>query len=109
MILLVIRAANLLEVNELQLFDLAHRFWHHHSADPRQIYAVFTNYLNTKIAPPWVVHFSRSVLRAYNTGTFEPVDFGIYPTYEKIPLGWSLAFHTPLSMPLNNPEDLLVA
>ena len=109
MILLIIRAANVLNVDELQLFGLAHRFWHHQSAEPRQIDVVFKEYLDKKIAPPWVVHFSRSVLQAYNSGNLEPAEFGVYPAYEEIPLVWSLAFQTPLTIPLNESNDLLVA
>lgn len=109
MVLLVIRAANLLCVDELELFTLAHRFWHHHTAEPRHIKTAFNQYLDKKIAPPWVTHFARSVVHAYNSGNFEPAAFGIYPSYEEIPLSWSLAFQTPLSLPLNESSGLLIA
>lgn len=109
MIMLVIRAANLLRVDELELFKLAHRFWHHQTIETRQIKSVFNEYLETKNAPPWVVHYARSVVQAYNGGHFEPVAFGVYPCFEEIPLSWSLAFQTPLSLPLNELGDLLIA
>jgi hypothetical protein len=110
MILLVIRAANLLKVDELELFRLAHRFWHYHTGEScPQINAAFNEYLEKKTAPPWVIHFARSVVRAYDCGNFEPAMFGIYPSYEEIPLSWSLAFQTPLSLPLNHFRDLLIA
>jgi len=109
MILLVIRAANLLRVDELELFKLAHRFWQDHTVEARHIYVAFNEYLETKTAPPWVVHFARSVVQAYNGGNFEPVMFGIHPSYEEIPLSWSLAFQTPRSVPLNEINDLLIA
>ena len=107
--MLVIRAANLLRVDELELFNLAHRFWHYRTAEPRQIDLVFNEYLDKKVAPPWVVHYARSVVQAYNRGNFEPVNFGIYPSHEEIPLTWSLAFQIPPSMPLNDANDLLIA
>ena len=109
MILIVIRASNLLRVDELQLFKLAYRYWHHRTAESHHIHALFTDYLNNKIAPPWVVHFARSVLRAYESGHLEPARFGVYPAYEELPLGWSLAFQTPRSLPLNDPDGLLIA
>ena len=111
MIMLVIRAANLLRVDELELFKLAHQFWHHHTDEPRHIHIkmAFSEYLEKKTAPPWVVHFARSVVQAYDGGNFEPVAFGVYPSYEAIPLTWSLAFQTPLSLPLNELSDLLIA
>lgn len=109
MVLLVLRAANLLRVDELELFNLAHRFWHHRTAESSYIKVAFHKYLDKKIAPPWVVHFARSVVQAYDSGDFEPAVFGIYPSYEAIPLTWSLAFQTPLSLPLNEAGGLLVA
>jgi hypothetical protein len=49
------------------------------------------------------------VLQAYHSGIFEPTSFGVYPEYEEIPVGWSLAFQTPLTLPLNDPCDVLIA
>jgi hypothetical protein len=56
MILLVIRASNVLRVDELELFNLAYRFWHHRTAETKHIAALFADYLDNKTAPPWVVH-----------------------------------------------------
>ena len=109
MILLVIRAANLLRVDELELFRLAYRFWYHHTAETRDIKAAFDEYLRSQLVPPWVVHFARSVVQAYDHGNFEPAMFGIFPSCEIIPLSWSLVFQTPLSVPFNEAHDLLVA
>ena len=109
MVLLVIRAANLLSVDELEVFKLAHRFWHHRTAENCYIKKAFHKYLEKKIVPPWVMHYARSVVQAYEHGNFEPALFGISPSFEAIPLTWSLAFQTPRSLPLNEAGDLLVA
>lgn len=109
MVLVVIRAANLLRIDEFKLFELAHRFWHHRTGEYLFIKKAFNNYLDNKTAPPWVVHFARSVVQAYDRGDLEPAMFGIYPSYETIPLTWSLAFRIPLSLPLNEGGDLFVA
>lgn len=109
MILLVIRASNVLRVDELELFKLAYQFWHNRSAESNHIGELFAEYLNNKTAPPWVVHFARCVLQAYRSGNLEPAKFGVYPAHEDIPLGWSLAFNTPLALPLNDPADVLIA
>jgi hypothetical protein len=109
MFLLVIRAANLLNVDELEVFKLAHRFWYHRAADLNSISTAFDNYLRKKTAPPWVVHFSRTVIRTHDRGHFDPVMFGIYPEYEKLPWSWSLAFQTPRYVPLNKRDVVFVA
>jgi hypothetical protein len=109
MILLVIRAANLLRVDELEVFRLAYRFCFHRAAEPRNVKAAFDEYLDTQLVPSWVVHFARSVVDAYHRGSFEPAMFGVYPPCEVIPLSWSLVFQTPLSVPFNEIDDLLVA
>ena len=106
---LVIRAANLLQVDELEVFRLAYRFWHRRSDDADCINAAFDKYLRQKTAPPWVVHFARTVVQTYERGNFDPAMFGIYPEYERIPLTWSLAFQTPRYVSLNTAGDVLVA
>ena len=110
MIELVIRASNILMIDELQLFSLSYEYWYAHEAEPRYIREVFSHYLSEKIAPPWVVHFARSVLRDYQTGNLDPEKFGIKPVVnENIPLGWSLAFKTPFALPSNDDDDVLIA
>lgn len=109
MILLVIRASNVLRVDELELFNLAYRFWHNRAAEAEHITSLFAEYLDNKTAPPWVVHFARCVLQAYHSGNLEPASFGVYSKYEKIPLDWSMAFQIPVTLPLNDPDDVLIA
>jgi hypothetical protein len=109
MLLIIIRAANILRVDELELFRLAYRFWYHYTGETRDIKTAFDEYLDKQLAPPWVVHFARSVVEAYDHGSFEPAMFGIYPSCEVIPLSWSLVFQIPLSVPFNETDDLLVA
>ena len=107
--MLVIRAANLLSVDELEIFKLAHRFWYRRPDEPYAINVEFNKYLRQKTAPHWVVHFARTVVQAYKRGNFDPAMFGIYPEYEKIPFCWSLAFQTPRYVSLNKAGDVLVA
>ena len=109
MFLLVIRAANLLNVDELEVFRLAHNFWYHRADEANSVNAAFNKYLRKKIAPPWVVHFARTVVQAYDRGSFDPVMFGIYPKYEQIPLCYALAFQTPRFVPLNKTAEVFIA
>lgn len=106
MVELVIRSANLLKVNEFEVFCLANRHWHHPSHD---VDAEFRKYLNKKFVPPWVLHFARNVVNAYERGNFEPALFGVYPAFETISITWALAFRAPCQLALNEDSVFLVA
>lgn len=105
MVEMVLRAANILSVDELEVFRLANRFWQRRS----DIKAAFNKYLDKKIVPHWVLHFARNVVQSYERGTFEPAVFGIYPCYETIPLSWALALQTPRAVVLNEGANLFIA
>ena len=102
----VLRAANILNVDELEVFRLANQYWSRQADDLR---VAFTKYLNRKIVPHWVLHFARTVIKAYEQGNFEPAQFGVYPSYETIQFSWALVFNTPISLPLNTDGNLLIA
>ncbi|MDX1811965.1 MAG: hypothetical protein R3240_08465 [Gammaproteobacteria bacterium] len=102
----VLRAANILNVDELEVFHLAARYWSRHTDD---IKVAFKEYLSNKSVPHWVLHFSRNVLKAYERGNFEPALFGVFPSHESIQFTWALVFKTPLSLPLNTDGNLLIA
>lgn len=105
----VIRASNLLCVDELELFNLAYQYWYAIEAEPREIYKIYTQYMHKKIAPPWAIHYARSVLGAYQSGNFDPTMFGIQPKTEELPLLCSLIFKIPRTYRLNEEDYLLVA
>lgn len=109
MIEFVIRASNILKVDELQLFYLAYEFWHAREAEPRHIRKVFSRYMDKKIAPPWVVHFARSVLRDYQCSNFNPAKFGVRPRPEALPLLRSLIFKTSRTLPLHDDNNVFIA
>jgi hypothetical protein len=109
MVPLVIRASNLLQVDELEVFRLAHRFWNRHCNEPSYICKSFKRYLQEKVVPPWVNHFARRVIQAYIHGNFDPATFGVYPEYDKLPLTWSLALQTPRYVQLNKDCNVFVA
>jgi len=91
----VVRAANVLNICERELFEFAHLYWYTQQAESSFITTVLQEYLQKHITPPWVMHFARAVMRAYQMGCFDPKSFGIIPAVEEVPLLWSLAFRTP--------------
>lgn len=102
----VLRAANILHVDELEIFRLADRYWRRESED---LGVAFARYLKWKTVPHWVLHFARTVIQAYNEGNFEPALFGVYPSYESIQFSWALVFNIPRSLPLVTDGNLLIA
>ena len=106
MVELVLRAANILHVDELKVFQLADRYWNRESED---LDKEFDKFLNQKVVPHWVQHFARTVIKAYEKGNFEPAQFGVYPSYEAIQFSWALIFNTPSYLPLSTDGNLLIA
>lgn len=102
----VLRAANILHVDELEVFRLADRFWNRQSDD---LEVAFDKFLTQKVVPHWVLHFARTVIKAYEKGNFEPAQFGVYPSHEAIQFSWALIFNTPSYFPLSTDGNLLVA
>lgn len=109
MVPLVLRASNLLHVNELEVFRLAHRFWNRRCDESSYIGKAFQIYLNENISPPWVTHFARRVVQAHKHGNFDPVSFGVYPEYERLPLTWSMALQTPRYVEIKRDCNVFVA
>ena len=107
--LLVIRAANILQVDELEIFRLAHRFNHLRTDEDATVHLVFKQYLENKIAPPWVTQYARLVVQTYNRGGFDPAMFGILPTYDRMPWCWSLLTQTPRYVRLNQGGGIFLA
>ena len=106
---LVMQAANVLNVSEHRLFELAHRHWHQAPANPALIDRALRDFRQRAVLPSWVLHFARSVVRAYRAGNFEPAVFGVYPDYDVIPLPWALAFRSPTSVPVDNRQGIFIA
>ena len=105
----VIRAANLLYIDEHRLFELAYWKWHHRRAEPQLIERVFLRYLHRAPIPYWARHYARTVVHAYNAGDLEPAQFGVRPAYERIPLFWALPLRTPLSVAIKVESGILIA
>ena len=105
----IIRASNILKIDELQLFNLAYEFWYSREAEPRQMNTVFSKYMTKKEAPPWAVHYARSVLRDYKSGNFDPVKFGVQQEVNALPLLCSLIFKIPRNLPSQDDDDVLAA
>ena len=105
----VLRAANVLNVGERQIFEFAHQYWYTQQADANYISAALRDYLLNHITPPWVLHFARAVIRAYQDGTLNQLLFGVSPVYEQLPLVWSIVLRAPRLQRYDDSDNVLVA
>jgi len=65
--------------------------------------------LSNHITPPWVLHFARAVIRAYEDGTLNQLLFGVSPVIEELPLLWSIVLHAPRMQRYDDNNNVLVA
>jgi len=70
------KAADLLELREIDFFRLAHRRWFSKDAEPKQMEQFFTRYMFHEIVPPWVRHCAREVLNRHGMNMLDPAAFG---------------------------------
>jgi len=105
----VVRAANVLNICERRLFEFAHQYWYTREAESTFISAVLHEYLINHITPPWVMHFARAVMRAYEEGNLNPLLFGVSPGFEQLPLLWSLVLRAPRVHRYDDSDNYLVA
>ena len=59
----VAAAAARLDIPEVEVVQLAYRWWHGATLPPRRLDQVFARYMFNGQAPPWLRHYAREVLR----------------------------------------------
>lgn len=65
---LVSSAANLLQVGEFQLLQLAYHAWFGQDLPQELVSRLFTTYMMHHQVPPWVRHYARSILERHRSG-----------------------------------------
>jgi hypothetical protein len=76
---LVGSAANLLQVGEFQLLQLAYHQWFGKDLPQEFISSLFTAYMMHHQVPPWARHYARSILERHLSGQLNTND----PTYHR--------------------------
>jgi hypothetical protein len=69
--LVVISAANLLQVGEFQLLQLAYREWHDQDLPEALISHLFTSYMLDNEVPHWARHYARRILDRHERGEID--------------------------------------
>lgn len=78
-VMLVLRAASLLETGEFTVFEIAYRQWFGETGDEKTIERHFVRYMFNDIVPAWVCHFARRVLDLDHRDALDPGVFGLAP------------------------------
>ena len=59
----ILHAANLLQIGEFQLIQLAHKVWYRKNIPEDKINKIFSDYMITGIIPIWVTYYARDILK----------------------------------------------
>jgi hypothetical protein len=59
----ILHAANLLQIGEFQLIQLAYQVWHKEDLPEDKINKIFSEYMITGIIPIWVTYYAKDILK----------------------------------------------
>ena len=59
----ILHAANLLQIGEFQLIQLAYKVWYNENLPEDKINKIFSEYMVTEIIPIWVTHYAQDILK----------------------------------------------
>jgi hypothetical protein len=69
--LVVIEAANQLQVGEFQLLQLAYREWHGEDLPEALVSKIFTDYMLKSEVPHWARHYARNIVTGCEDGNID--------------------------------------
>ena len=59
----ILHAANLLQIGEFQLIQLAYKVWYKENLPEKKINIIFSEYMITGIIPIWVTYYARDIIK----------------------------------------------
>ena len=59
----ILHAANLLQIGEFQLIQLAYKVWYKEDLPEEKINKIFSQYMITGIIPIWVTYYAKDILK----------------------------------------------
>jgi hypothetical protein len=60
---LIIQAANLIQIGEFQLIQLAYKSWYRNDLPEEKINTIFKEYMVTGIIPIWVTYYAKDIIK----------------------------------------------
>ena len=88
----ILHAANLLQIGEFQLIQLAYKVWYKEDLPEEKINKIFSEYMITGIIPIWVTHYAQDILKLNKANVLDSFndryhvydhEFGEYISTEK--------------------------
>jgi len=88
----ILDAANLLQIGEFQLIQLAYKVWYKQDLPEEKINKIFSEYMISGIIPIWVTYYARDIMKMENANVLNSYDkkyhvydyeFGDYISSEK--------------------------
>lgn len=87
----IAQAANLLQIGEFQLLQLAYFSWHGQEMSEKESNATFRTYMIGALVPPWARHYARQIIAKAERGDLDDADpkFHRYDSeyFQAVPLG----------------------
>ena len=62
----ILHAANLLQIGEFQLIQLAYKTWYNKDLPEEKISKIFSEYMISGIIPIWVTYYARDIIKMEN-------------------------------------------
>ena len=62
----ILHAANLLQIGEFQLIQLAYKVWYKEELTEKKINIIFGEYMITGIIPIWVTYYAKDIIKMEN-------------------------------------------
>jgi len=88
----ILHAANILQIGEFQLIQLAYKVWYQSNLPEEKINKIFSEYMIRSIIPIWVTHYARDIIKLSDANVLNSYDekyhvydheFGTYINSEK--------------------------
>ena len=70
----ILHAANLLQIGEFQLIQLAYKVWYRKDLPEEKINKIFSEYMVSGIVPIWVTYYARDILKMENANVLNAYD-----------------------------------
>ena len=70
----ILHAANLLQIGEFQLIQLAYKVWYKHVLPEEKINKIFSQYMVSGIIPIWVTYYAKDIIKMENANVLNSYD-----------------------------------
>jgi|TARA_B110000438_G_C15510688_1_gene519776 hypothetical protein len=67
----IIQAANLVQIGEFQLIQLAYKSWYNEDLPENKINIIFNEYMITGIIPIWVTYYAKDIIKLDNANVLD--------------------------------------